>query len=78
MVKHKANAEATGTVIVSQPRFVNSSVSEAIGTVIKETISYTKTGSSAIVSNTGNKQAKDETAMPTLPSTDFTHAIHFP
>ena len=67
-----------GTVIVSHPFLVKSSVSAAIGAITAERMRAAYHGIGDIVIKTGLVQINEVTAIPTQPSTDFTPSIIFP
>ena len=69
--RHNIKDTAAGTVTVSHPPLVNSSVSEATGAITKAKITETYQGSADINSSTGKRHTNAVIAMPTLPSIDF-------
>ena len=78
MDRERISDTTAGTVTVSQPPLVNSSVRDATGAITNAKRTDTYQGRADIHKSTGKRHTNAVIAIPTLPSTDFIHSIYLP
>lgn len=78
IVRPSTTLATIGTVTVSSPYLVYSSISAAIGAATSEKINAVDVESSDIRRSVKKVKIKEVIPMATLPYTDLTPSIHFP